>query len=322
MWKDDVIVSQEIYICGKAKSELVKDFLASMPPSDFKVEANISYIKIKYLDLPYCNLPDSKTLDIYLPDQGNKPFPVLIYFFGGGFLTGDKRGMQLVLPLLARKMGFAIVGVNYTLSNEGEYPDLVYDVKASIRYLRANAEQYGFDPQRFIAIGSSSGGTLASLLGTSAGVKELEGLCYGNSDYSSNVQGVVDFCGITDILALPEQLNEHIMKTGILPKVSFGKAESLDSLLFGTLSSDVPEKAKAFSPITYVNADIPPFLIIHGVLDDMLPPQQSISLAKVIQEKAEKDKIELHILDNAGHCDELFYKGAIPLMFKFLRKFL
>ena len=322
MWKDGVVMKQEIYICGKAKSVLIKRVLASLPQSGLEVEANISHIKIKYLDLPYCNLPDSKTLDIYLPDQSNKPFPVVIYFFGGGFLTGDKRGVQITLPLLARRLGFAVVGVNYTLSSEGEYPRLVYEVKASIRYLRANAEKYGLNSEKFIAIGSSSGGTLASLLGTSAGVKELEGLSYGNSEYLSNVQGVVDFCGLTDILALKEQLKEHILKTGITPKISFGNPESLESLLFGALANNVPEKAQAFSPITYVNSHIPPFLIIHGEQDDAVPPQQSIQFAKSIEAIAGKDKAELHILDNAGHCDQAFFKDAVPLMFNFLRKYL
>ena len=90
-------MKQEIYICGKAKSELIKEVLASLPPSELlDAETDISGIEMKYLDLAYSNLSDSKTLDIYLPDQGINPFPVVIYFFGGGFLTGDKRGMQLV----------------------------------------------------------------------------------------------------------------------------------------------------------------------------------------------------------------------------------
>ena len=125
-------------------------------------------------------------------------------------------------------MGFAVVGVNYTKSSEGEYPRLVFDVKASIRYLRANAEQYGLDPNRFIAIGTSSGGTLASLLGTSASVKELEDLSYGNPEYSSSVQGVVDFCGPSNILALKEQLNEHVKSDSDRP---------FSSMSFASISS-------------------------------------------------------------------------------------
>ncbi|GIP30195.1 alpha/beta hydrolase [Paenibacillus sp. J23TS9] len=315
-------MKQEIFICGKAKSEMVKEILANFPPEFLEdVNANISDIKTKYLDLPFCDLPDSKTLDIYLPDQGEKPFPVLVFFFGGGFLFGDKRGTQLEIPLLARELGFAVVSVNYTLSSEGEYPRLVYDTKASIRYLRANAEQYGLNPEKIVAIGISAGGTLASLLGTSSGVKELEGLSYGNSDYSSDVQGVIDFCGPTNILAMKEQMSEHILKTGVSPSLSYGNPDSVESLVFGALASDVPEKAQALSPITHVNSDIPQFLIVHGAQDDTVPPQQSIELAQLIEEKAGKDKVELHVLDKAGHGDEAFFVDAVPLMFNFLRRY-
>lgn len=315
-------MKQEIYICGKAKSEMVKEILANLPPELLEdVNANISDIKSKYLDLPFCDLPDSKTLDIYLPDQGEKPFPVLVFFFGGGFLFGDKRGTQLEIPLLARELGFAVVSVNYTLSSEGEYPRLVYDTKASIRYLRANAEQYGLNPNKIVAIGISAGGTLASLLGTSSGIKELEGLSYGNSDYSSDVQGVIDFCGPTNILAMKDQMNEHILKTGVPLSLSYGNPDSVESLVFGALANDVPEKAQALSPITHVNSDIPQFLIVHGAQDDTVPPQQSTELAHLIEEKAGKDKVELHVLDKAGHGDEAFFEDAVPLMFNFLRRY-
>lgn len=315
-------MKQDIFICGKAKSEMVKEILANFPPEFLEdVNANISDIKSKYLDLPYCDFPDSKTLDIYLPDQGEKPFPVLVFFFGGGFLFGDKRGTQLEIPLLARELGFAVVSVNYTLSSEGEYPRLVYDTKASIRYLRANAEQYGLNPEKIVAIGISAGGTLASLLGTSSGVKELEGLSYGNSDYSSDVQGVIDFCGPTNILAMKDQMSEHILKTGVSPSLSYGNPDSVESLVFGALASDVPEKAQALSPITHGNSDIPQFLIVHGAQDDTVPPQQSIELAQLIEEKAGKDKVELHVLDKAGHGDEAFFVDAVPLMFNFLRRY-
>lgn len=323
MRKDDLTMKQEIYIGNKAKSEWVKELFANLPPDildDF--DANISDIKTKHLDLPYSNLPDSKTLDIYLPDQGEQPFPVLVFFFGGGFLFGDKRGTQLEIPLLARELGFAVVSVNYTLSPEGEYPRLVHDSKASIRYLRANAEKYGLNPEKIVAIGISAGGTLASLLGTSSGVEELEGLSFGNSGYSSEVQGVIDFCGLTNIHAINNQMSEHTLKTGVSPSLSFGDPNSIESLVLGALASEVPEKAQALSPVTHVHSKVSPFLIVHGVQDDTVPPQQSIQLAQLIEEKAGKDKVELHILDKGGHCDEAFLEEAVPLMLNFLKKFI
>ncbi|EOO60745.1 hypothetical protein IKE_05945 [Bacillus cereus VD196] len=310
---------QDIYINGQLKSELVKEALPKVPLySD--VEINVDDIKRKYLDLSFCsNLSKSKTLDIYLPDEGDGPFPVLIHFFGGGFLKGDKRDIQLKIPLEVRKYGFAVVGVNYTKSSEEEYPRVIYDVKASIRYLRANAEKYKLDPNKFIAMGSSVGGHLASLLGTSSGIKEIEDLSFGHKEYSSSVQGVIDFCGSTDVLSLQKHLNEHMKNVGMMPGLSYGETASIDTLLFNAFSSDVPNKARAFSPITHVNKDVPPFLIVHGMRDNYIPPQQSIEFAKKIEEMAGKDKVKIHLLDGAGHCDRAFFNEAVPLMVNFLK---
>lgn len=316
-------MTEETYIRGKAKSELIKKVIATLPNGDVHPEkARIEHISRKYLDLPFCDLPDSKMLDIYLPDEGERPFPVLMYFFGGGFLTGDKRDMQINIALLQRRFGFAIVGVNYTRSSEGEYPRLVHEIKAATRYLRAHAAEYHLDPARFIAMGCSAGGHLAALLGTSAGVAEVEDLSYGNADYSSEVQGVIDLCGTIDYLTIQSQIEEHVQNTGIVPGTVFGKLHSIETLLFGDIASEVPEKVRAFSPITHVHANVPPFLIIHGLKDIYCPPQQSIVLADAIRAKAGEGAVELHLIEEAGHCDLPFLNHAFPIMGNFLKKYL
>jgi acetyl esterase/lipase len=112
----------------------------------------------------------------------------------------DKADMQVLPMLEGLKRGYAVVAVNYRLSWEAKFPALVHDVKAAVRWIRANARRYGLDPARIVAWGGSAGGYLASVLGTSAGIQGLEDLSMGNPNQPSNVQAVVDWFGPTDFL--------------------------------------------------------------------------------------------------------------------------
>jgi predicted alpha/beta-fold hydrolase len=140
-------------------------------------------------NIAYANASATQTLDIYLP-QGDGPFPLVINVHGGGFMMGDKSNPALTDQLL--KAGYAVASVNYRLSGEAKAPAQIEDVKAAVRWLRANAAQYKLNPDKFAAFGQSAGGNLVALLGTSCGVAELEGADLGNADQSSCVQAVVD----------------------------------------------------------------------------------------------------------------------------------
>jgi len=171
-----------------------------IPPAD------VSHILRKWLDIPYASLSPSQKLDIYLPDEGNGPFPVLLFIHGGAFALGDKGDIQVLAPLKGLKRGYALVSVNYRLSGEAIFPASLQDVKAAIRCLRANGKQYLLDTNRLAAFGGSAGGNLAAMICVTANVTEFDDPNLGNLTYPCNVQAAVDWFGPTDFLEMDGQL--------------------------------------------------------------------------------------------------------------------
>ena len=199
--------------------------------------------------------------DLYLPREG-KDLPLIINIHGGAFRGGDK-AMDVPLDYLAR--GYAVASINYRLSQDAVFPAQIEDCKAAVRWLRANASKYGLDPSHFAVWGSSAGGHLAAIVGTTGGVKEFE--VGENLGLSSRVQAVVDYFGPTDFL----QMDTHRLPNGQL----HGSANSPESQLIGGAIQENKDKAARANPITYVTKDAPPFLICHGDTDPLVPHHQS-----------------------------------------------
>jgi acetyl esterase/lipase len=266
--------------------------------------ADTQHVRRKHLDVPYAGLSPAQKLDIYLPDVGNGPFPVIVSIHGGAFMGCDKGDVQVLPMLEGLKRGYAVVAINYRLSWEAEFPALVHDAKAAVRWIRGNAVRYGFDPQRIAAWGGSAGGYQASMLGVSAGTDELEDLSLGNADQPSNVQAVVSWFGPTDFLKMDEQLTAF----GFPPPEGqrHNDADSPESLLLGAQITEIPERVKAANPETYVRPNAPPFLIQHGIQDPIVPVQQSIQFAARLRQVAGEDKVTLELLKDAGHGDPAF----------------
>ena len=124
--------------------------------------ANVEHIKRKYLDIPYDHLSSAEKLDIYLPDEGEGPYPAIISIHGGAFMGGDKSDSQVIPMLEGLKRGYAVVAVNYRLSWEARFPALVQDVKTAVRWIRANAPRYHFDKGKIASWGRSAGGRCAA----------------------------------------------------------------------------------------------------------------------------------------------------------------
>jgi acetyl esterase/lipase len=265
-------------------------------------------------DVAYASTSAAQKLDIYLP-TGSGPFPVVIDIHGGGFAAGDKANPAAGDELLAA--GYAVASVNYRLSGEAQFPAQIQDIKAAVRFLRANAAKYNLDPNRFAAFGQSAGGNLAATLGTSCGVAALEGADLGNADQSSCVQAVVDWFGPTDFLQMDKQF------TGTTCPVNHDAANSPESMLLGAAIQTVPDKAKAANPITYVSAKAPPFLIQHGTADCNVPPQQGQLLYDALKPLIGADEVTLTFLEGAGHGGSQFTDAAnMKLVTDFLGRYL
>ncbi|MEZ6136374.1 MAG: alpha/beta hydrolase [Pirellulaceae bacterium] len=247
------------------------------------------------------------TMHIVLPKEPTDlPLPAYVWVHGGGWQAGTKDGgVMKVIPMV--REGFVGATIEYRLTGEAPFPAQIEDCKCAIRYLRAHSQKYNLDPKRIAVGGSSAGGHLVALLGTSGGVKELEGEG-GWADQSSNVQAVVDFYG-------PSNFKAFVTTPGYEHHNNAGSPES--KLLGGGEVLSNEAGIKRVNPITYIDKDDPPFLIIHGTDDRTVPPNQSEALDQAL--KSNNVESTLHIIQGAGHGGPAFAKPQIEEM---QRKFL
>tara|TARA_B110000495_G_scaffold182595_1_gene178245 strand:+ start:405 stop:1520 length:1116 start_codon:yes stop_codon:yes gene_type:complete len=251
-------------------------------PAKTKTQKNLAYVDQGH---------ERHRLDLYLPQSKSPPsrLPLIIWVHGGGWKNGSKDRFAHLNSLLKR--GFAVASINYRLSHHATFPAQIHDCKAAVRFLRKNAQRFGLDPEKFGVWGSSAGGHLVALLGTSGEVSELEGTL-GNLDVSSRVQAVCDWYGPTDLLRMNQQ-------AGSKGKLDHDAANSPESLLVGAPIQDAPQKTAKINPIQYVTSDDPPFLIMHGDQDRLVPPQQSQMLNDAL--KAAGVSTTFILVKGAGH---------------------
>ena len=298
-WLPDFMESAVFSMTKKSKPTTNHYAVQEQPPP-----ADTSHIRRKFLDVRYAFQSPAQLLDIYLPDDGKGPFPVILALHGGAFMGCDKADMQVLPMLEGLKRGYAVVSANYRMSGEAKFPALVWDVKAVVRWIRANAEKYEFDPGRIAAWGGSAGAYLASMLGTSAAVPELQDLRMGNADQPANIQAVVSWFGPTNFLKMDEQL----ASVGLLAPegLRHSEANSPESLLLGRKITSIPFRVRAANPETYVNPGTPPFFLQHGTKDGVVPCQQSIDFAAKLMGMLGEKKVRLELLEGAEHADPRF----------------
>ncbi|MDB9823295.1 alpha/beta hydrolase [Deltaproteobacteria bacterium] len=271
------------------------------PPINLLPDSVTNKINNKWLNIPYADRSEAEKLDIYLPNEGKGLFPLIVFVHGGGWSSGDKASLLLGAVLKALDHGYAVVSVNYRLTIEASFPAQINDVKAAIRWIRANADTYGFNPDSIAAWGDSAGGHLVALLGTSGGIKDFEDPDLGNIEESSRIQAVVDWFGPIDLLAMDEQHRE----SG-LGNANHGKETSPESRLFGKQIANIPELVDSANPETYITIDDPAFIIQHGTKDKSVPVQQSINFAGKLEKIIGEDRVILMLIDEADHLDEKF----------------
>jgi acetyl esterase/lipase len=266
-------------------------------------DAKTEHITRKMYDLAYASVSPAQKLDIYWPAEGNGPFPVIIAIHGGAFMGGDKRDVQLTPMLEGLKRGYAVVSVNYRMSGEAIFPALVHDLKAAIRWIRANAEAFLFDPDRIATWGGSAGGYLSLMAGVSSGVIELASPELGNSDRSDNVQAVVAWFPPTDFATMDDELSHSGF---IIPaEFSHNGENSPESLLLGNKITDSPELVRIANPATYIHPGLPHFFIQHGTQDTTVPYQQSMRFAAKL-DAVSPHTVTYELLLNARHADPAF----------------
>jgi acetyl esterase/lipase len=280
--------------------------------------ADVSDVPRKYLDLTYASLSPAQKLDIYLPSEGSELFLTLIHIHGGGFGIGDKRDIYIRTWLKGLERGYAVASLNYRLSDEAIFPAGLQDIKAAIRWLRANSEKYQLDGDRFVSCGGSSGGNYAAMVCLTDKVAEFDDPRLGNLEYSCSVQAAVDWFGPTDFLSMDQQLEEN----GFGP-ANHNEEDSPESRYMGRKITEIPLKVALANPMTYVHKDMPPILIQHGRLDALVPVQQSMMFVEKLERYVSSDRFEFDILEGAGHGDPKFETDEnMDRVFSFLDKHL
>ncbi|HSJ03479.1 MAG TPA: alpha/beta hydrolase [Verrucomicrobium sp.] len=244
-----------------------------------------------HFDLPYAgNSNPRQMVDLYLPKDRKEstPLPVVVFIHGGAWIGGDRKQAAGALGGLMMTGNYAGVSVGYRMSTEAKWPAQIHDCKAAIRWIRGNAAKYNLNPDRIAVWGTSAGGHLVSLLGTSGGVQELEGTLGEFTQQSSRVKCVANFCGPED-LTLPLMNKDGQMVSALDDPAVVGLLGEGDRTVSG----------KAASPLTYVTADDAPFLTAHGTKDMRV----SYEHAELIDKSLKKAGVTslLIPLTNGGH---------------------
>jgi len=312
------------YLCLKYYERM--DFTMSdikiMPPEDVdrmfarlgELTLDVSGIHRKFIDCYYG--PDSKqALDIYLPNDGDGPFPVVFYAHGGGFARGDKSDVQVVPFIDGVNRGYAIVNLNYRLIPHIRYPENVIDIKAAMRWVARNASTYMLNPDRTALCGASAGAYLAMMAAFTQGQAAFDDAPF---EPTCRVLAVVEQFGPVDFL----KIHAHYDESGY-PRAQAPGAESAMDVMLGVKAELIPNLARYYNPIDNVHPGIPPVLIQHGRHDPIIPYQQAVELHWKICRIAGDGKAELDISEDFLHADP-GYAGAesVERIFSFLDKYL
>lgn len=243
---------------------------------------------VAHRDLDYVGAGhERQKLDLYLP-PGEGPFPLVVWIHGGAWRAGSKEGNRAAVLM---KSGFATASINYRLSAMATFPAQIEDCKAAIRWLRANASKYHLNVEKIGVWGSSAGGHLVAMLGTTGDVKAFD--VGPNLEQSSRVQAVCDYFGPANFLTMGAQ------GANSRPLPSTDSAESPESQLIGGAVQEHKEKAKAASPVSYVTTDDAPFLIVHGDKDPLVPLAQSVELDEALKKAGVSST--LRVITGGGH---------------------
>lgn len=259
--------------------------------------SNLPAVEPTLKDVEFAKVEDySLKLDIYYPPQSkdDETFPLIVWVHGGAWRAGSKDRMPIGECL---DHGFAIASVDYRLSPQAKFPAQVHDIKAAIRYLRANHAKFRICKETFVIAGASAGGHLAALVGVSDGVEELEGQVGKHLSQDSAVKAIVSFYGASNLQTILGQSTEHGLSV---------RVPALD-LLLGGQPKQKAELARLASPVAHVDPKDPPLWLLHGDADPQMPPKQSVELEKLYREHGVK--VSHEVIKGAKHGGAVFYEA-------------
>lgn len=312
-------IEGDVIVCGAFEGEPpIAEFFAEdktsrwlldgencVPESLASGETAESGSSADFAGVAYGTLSASQVMDIHLP-EGEGPFPVIVLIHGGGFMFGDQN-MAVIQPVISEGVarGYAVASVDYRKSGEAVFPGALSDVKAAVRFLKANATEYGIDPEKMVIWGESAGAYLSLMTALTPDVAELNGDMTDNLTESSAVPVLVDFYGPVEFWAMDEEAAQLGMS------VSFGSEDSFESKFLGQALTQDKEKTYTTWWETYrdqLSADFELKAWIQvGDSDARVPYTQSENFASGLAETIGEDNVEFSIIPGADHEDDLFY---------------
>ena len=288
------------------------------PPPEWKPPmADISWVKRKFLDIPYGKESPRQCFDLYLPDEGDEPFPLFIHIHGGGFAFGDKRDDHMDAYLEGIKRGYAVASIEYRVSGEAAFPAAVLDCREAVRCIKCHAAQYHVDANRIAVLGGSAGGNLAAMLGMNVPNGAFPGEEGRVFPAEPNVQAAIDQFGPVRF----ETMRAQAIANGV-SEVHPNTAMMPESKYLGVDLSMAPESLlKSAYPATYAGENMAPMLVQHGTADHLVPWAQSEEFVRDLQAKGLTQKVTYVPLEGADHEDKRFTaKENMDLVFAFIEK--
>jgi acetyl esterase/lipase len=243
----------------------------------------------------------ARLADMYLPNAPQAPLPVVLWLHGGGWRFGD-RHLAPDLARFAEESGLAVVSIDYRLSDEAKFPAAIEDTKTAVRWVRSVAAEFGLNGGRIALWGSSAGGHLAACAALS---QEDEFLTDEHPGRSSKVQAVVDGYGPTNFGRIDAErptmvtVGSDAESLGIGKVVPAGAPDSFESRFLGSAVAHSPQLVELADPVHYVRSGNPPFLILHGASDTLIPWSQSKHLFDALS--AAGDEAVLVLFEKLGH---------------------
>jgi acetyl esterase/lipase len=265
---------------------------------------------VLYGNIPYANDTLKKhLLDIYLPPTGKSSYPVVVWIHGGAWLSNDKYADMGYMKSTLKGFidnGYAVASIDYRWSTTAVFPAQIQDCNQALEFLYRNAAKYKLDKDRIALIGFSAGGHLANLLGLSNNNTVKDFYADGKKPHFK-IKLVLDFYGPSDFLTIKGNDSKD-------------PGNPL-TLLLGGMVADNPGKAKKASPVTYIDKNDPPFLIVQGEKDESVNPEQSISLSSKLKQAGVKN--DLIVVPNAPHYGVMFDAADIrEKIFAYLNEYL
>lgn len=262
-WEKDGIGMDSASLCKEAIAEMKRCVTKAWAlPKEYE-----DAVERKSFDVAYDTQSANQVMDIWLPDTSfEAPYPVIVYAHGGAWAYGWQRGNDAIPALSGLDRGYAVVSIQYRLSGEARFPAALYDIKAVLRWLREQADSYRLDMSRVALWGASAGAWLVSMAAVTAGNSAFEDITHGaNAPLAPVPRAVVSWCGPYDLVpaeaCTPEEEQQDV--------------QAPFSRFLGAPTSRVPQLCRLASPITHIGKETPPFLLVHGTGDELVPYEQS-----------------------------------------------